>query len=126
MTRPAILFVMLAAVFSHGCAAGPKPASEPTCDVTQETLNQISYAGGTGRGYEDAVIVRGARCMRQAVEAERRWLDEHYPGYTVVGGARDVSPVGRATTRVFSTLRVALPDGATVVVIFDVSEVEGS
>lgn len=126
MTRSAILLIMSTVLYSHGCAVAPKPASEPTCEVTQETLNQITYSGGTGKGYEDAVIIRGAGCMRQAVAAERRWLDEHYPGYTVVGGGRDVDPVGLPTTRVFSTLRVALPDGATVVVIFDVSGVEGA
>jgi hypothetical protein len=126
MSRHAILIVIFAALPFHGCAVAQKPTSEPTCEVTPESLNLITYAGGTGKGYEDAVIIRGAQCMRQAVAAKRRWLDEHYPGYTVVGGARDVDPVGRTTTRVFSTVRVSLPDGATTGVIFDVTETEGA
>ena len=125
MNVPRTVTLATSLIVALACATVPKSSTTPTCETIPDTAH-ITYEGGDGRSYAGAVIIRGARSPGAAVTAERQWLDQHYPGYTVVGGARDVDPVGASRSRVFSTVRVAFADGSTFAIVFDISEVENA
>jgi hypothetical protein len=39
------------------------------------------HAGGSGRSREDAVVILGATTTWQGFQAEREWLECHFPGF---------------------------------------------
>jgi len=56
-------------------------------DAGWDGIADVTYAGGNGTSCDEAVIILGAGSELEGVFAEYVWLDEHYPGYDVLGQA---------------------------------------
>ena len=56
------------------------PAVALVLGLVLPALAEVSFAGGDGRTKATAVLVQGAASDPEGVDAEYRWLDQHYPG----------------------------------------------
>ena len=76
----ALVVAITLATSSGHMAIGKEPKSTP--DV--KAPPGVAYKGGDGSDCKHAVIIKGAGSEAQETEAETKWLEAHYPGYTKV------------------------------------------
>jgi hypothetical protein len=62
-TMKAFFFAFFASIL-FGCRSAP-----------------LTYSGGDGSSYVEAVVIKNARHEEIGVPAERAWLERRYPGY---------------------------------------------
>jgi seryl-tRNA(Sec) selenium transferase len=117
--------IVMVALFLMGCATAPvsKTAPEPPCEVTEEVMSRVSYVEGRDPCAKYAISIVGATCTHVGIEAEHRWLAEHYPGYVVTSHALDSNVVGSSCPfSPYSVFTILLPSNETKAVTFEISE----
>jgi len=121
-----LLFAVL--IITAGCISS-RPAleseSEP-CEVTEAVLAKVQYVTGADPCDASAITIKGASCERVGVAAERRWLDQHFPGYDIFHQALASTVVGSpcpATS--YDIISFKLPSGERRGVTFDITEFYG-
>jgi hypothetical protein len=81
--------------------------------------DQVKATHGDGSTADLAVDLSKAHTEFEGIQAERAWLDEHYPGSTIESQALLVGP------RAMDLLTISLPSGETRKVYFDISSYFG-
>lgn len=90
------------------------------CVSCAASIQDAKFLGGNGNSCATAVKISGVDDERTGVQAERLWLDQHFPGYKLTGQAlTDCS--GRKTDR----LGITAANGSKQEVYFDISEFFG-
>ncbi len=113
MARSAVLF----AVFMAGSSA------PVLAEVMTETIMladaEISFEGGDGSSFVQAVIVKGATGEADGVQSEYAWLAKHRPGWKVVSQA-----LRGDNGKFYDVIRVT-NDGKSEKIYFDISDYWG-
>jgi hypothetical protein len=65
-------------------AIAPDPEDRDAGADEDGGVEDIRYRGGDGSSCEEAVIILGAATEISGIFAEYDWLDQHYPGATVL------------------------------------------
>lgn len=76
------IYILLPAVLLVGCAS-TKSESPKAGFVKSESAERggVTFSGGDGSSYEQAVVIKGAKNEEAGVAAEHAWLKQRYPGY---------------------------------------------
>src|SRR5262245_5284553 len=122
MGTPICILALMATVV--GCASTPAapPVTTAACERTPEVMAQVRYVEGGDRCDARAISIVGSPCTRVTVEAEHRWLAEHYPGYIVTHHALASNVVGSPCPYSrYSVFTIALPDQQVKYVTFEIS-----
>ena len=77
-TRVAFVIILGASLFLDS----PSIAEETKETSKLQGPPGVTYKGGDGHDCKQAVIIKGAKGEAQEVEAEAKWLESRYPGYT--------------------------------------------
>ena len=99
------LFITLIAIVLVGCET--KPA-------------HLTYSGGDGSSYQQAVVIKGAEDEKAGIAAERAWLEQRYPGFQK--GRQSLVHSGG---RLYDLIEFTTADGQKKSVYFDITDFFG-
>lgn len=69
---PAIAFILFIPFYLHAQTNSSSPAQTPAA---------ITFLGGDGSSYSEAIVITGAPNEEIGVPAEYKWLRAHFPGF---------------------------------------------
>lgn len=115
--------VALLAVGLPVCAE-PKEAPAKTETAKEKKkpmkIGKITFEGGDGSSFEEAVVIKGAKDGMEGIEAESKWIEKKHRGWEK-GDQALISKNGKHYDRIDYTG----PKGGKMTVFFDITEFFG-
>jgi hypothetical protein len=122
MTRASTVLIITATlIFLTSLAAAAAGARQGPAPVQQQS---VTFEGGTGESPANAVIIRGARDNVVGIQAEFRYLRQHF-------GKRNLKwrlfkqELLQTGDKTFDVITIELADGAKRIIYFDITEFFG-
>ena len=122
MTRAStVLIITVTLIFLIALAAAAAGADQNAAPVRQQS---VTFEGGSGESPANAVIIRGAPNSMAGVQAEYRYLKQHF-------GQRNLKwrllkqYLLQTGDKTFDVITIELADGAKRIIYFDITEFFG-
>jgi predicted RNA-binding protein associated with RNAse of E/G family len=111
--RKIILTIILTVFFIAGCS-GPKKVSR---QVNNSSV--VSDVSRDGSSYENAIVIT-EKSETPGVDAEYKWLKEHFPGYSFIEQS-----LRNFKKKPYDVLKIKTAEGVEKEVYFDISNFFG-
>ena len=75
------------AMLAVGLPVGAEPTEAPGKTETSKTkkkpmkIGKITFEGGDGSSFEEAVVIKGAKDTMEGIEAESKWMEKKHRGW---------------------------------------------
>ncbi len=86
-------------------------------DATPAPGSTITYKGGDGSSFKNAVLIVGAKTDGDATDSEYRWLAKQFPHYRMIRQS-----LLNNENRVYDLLKFTAADGQEHSVYFDITD----
>jgi hypothetical protein len=80
----------------------------------------ISYSGGDGSSFEQAVVIKTGLGTESGIAAEKSWIRKHYPGAQITG-----QMLKNPDEKVYDVISIRTADGSSRDVYFDITSFFG-
>lgn len=112
------------AVFALGLPVSAEPKEAPAKTETSKKkplkIGKITFEGGDGSSFEEAVVIKGAKDTMEGIEAESKWIEKKHRGWEK-GDQALVSKNGKHYDRIeYST-----PKDGKKTIFFDITDFYG-
>jgi hypothetical protein len=122
MTRASTVLIIAATlIFLTALAVGAAGARQGAAPVGQQS---IRFEGGSGESPANAVIIRGARDNVVGIQAEFRYLRQHF-GQRNLKWRLFKQELLQTGDKTFDVITIELADGVKKVIYFDITEFFG-
>lgn len=115
------------AMLAVGLPVGAEPTEAPGKTETSKTkkkpmkIGKITFEGGDGSSFEEAVVIKGAKDTMEGIEAESKWMEKKHRGWEK-GDQALVSKDGKHYDRIdYSKPK----DGKKMTIFFDITDFYG-
>jgi hypothetical protein len=80
----------------------------------------ITYSGGDGSSFEQAVVIKTSLGTENGIGAERAWIHKHYPGAQM-----SMQSLRSHEGKPYDVISIVMPDGSSRDVYFDITDFFG-